>query len=251
MTLSRQENPRNTTGRTNQKARTRTALLHAAAELVRDGRPPSMPEAADRALVSVATAYRYFSSAEDLWWEASNEAFGEQATIAQAQRRVEAAGSDPQARLEALIRSVGFAMLDDQVPYRRITKSALEQWFRQADTTPGERVPIRQGRRNQHVRAVLTPLEGRLARKDLDRIAHALGLIVGSEAMISLTDAVGLEVPAAKKTLLDAARWLLAGALAEMPDTSSQTKRPDGSGKPASTRSSRIVVQKPPSTPQP
>ena len=28
-------------------------------------RQPSMPEAADRALVSVATAYRYLSSAED------------------------------------------------------------------------------------------------------------------------------------------------------------------------------------------
>ena len=92
-----------------------------------------MPEAADRALVSVATAYRYFSSAEDLWWEASNEAFGDQGTLAEAERRVEAAGTDPQARLEALIRSVGFRMLDDQVPYRRIAKTALEQWFRQAD----------------------------------------------------------------------------------------------------------------------
>jgi hypothetical protein len=39
--------------------------------------------------------------------------------------------------------------------------------------------------------------------------------------MISLTDAVGLDVPAAKRALLDAARWLLAGALAELSDTSS------------------------------
>jgi AcrR family transcriptional regulator len=175
-----------------------------------------MPEAADRALVSVATAYRYFSSAEDLWWEASNHAFGEQTTLVRAQQRVEAAGSDPQARLEALIRSVGFQMLDDQVPYRRIAKSALEQWFRQAAASPGERVPIRQGRRNQQIRNVIAPLEARLPKKDLDRIAHALGLVIGSEAMISLTDAVGLDVPAAKKTLLDAARWLLAGALAEL-----------------------------------
>jgi hypothetical protein len=34
--------------------------------------------------------------------------------------------------------------------------------------------------------------------------------------MISLTDAVGLDVPTAKRTLLDAGRWLLAGALAEL-----------------------------------
>ncbi|HVA75151.1 MAG TPA: TetR/AcrR family transcriptional regulator [Acidimicrobiales bacterium] len=216
MALSRQEASRINSGRANQKARTRTALLTAAAELVREGRPPSIPEAADRALVSVATAYRYFSSAEELWWEASNSAFGDQGTVAQAERRIEAAGGDPQARLEALIRSIGFQILDDQVPYRRIAKSALEQWFRQADAPDSQRVPIRQGRRNEQIRKVIAPLHGRLSKKDIDRIAHALGLLIGSEAMISLTDAVGLEVPAAKRTLLDAGRWLLAGALAEL-----------------------------------
>jgi AcrR family transcriptional regulator len=216
MALSRQEKFHKSGGRANQKTRTRTALLNAASELVREGKPPSMPEAADRALVSVATAYRYFSSAEDLWWEASNHAFGQQRSLAEAEQRIEAAGSDPQARLDALIRSIGFEMLDDQVPYRRIAKSALEQWFRQAAASPGERVPIRQGRRNQQIRKVIAPLETRLAKKDLDRIAHALALVIGSEAMISLIDAVGLDVPAAKKTLLDAGRWLLAGALAEL-----------------------------------
>ena len=181
-----------------------------------------MPEAAERALVSVATAYRYFSSAEDLWWEASNHAFGQPALLSQTEQRVEAAGNDPQARLEALVRSVGFHMLDDQLPYRRIAKSALEQWFRQAAASPSERVPIRQGRRNQQIRHVIAPLVEQLPKKDVDRIAHALGLVIGSEAMISLTDAVGLDVPAAKKTLLDAARWLLAGALAELSDTSTR-----------------------------
>lgn len=200
----------------NQKARTRTALLQAAAELVREGRPPSVPEAADRALVSVATAYRYFSSAEDLWWEASNVAIGFQETLDHAQQAVEAAGSDSHARLEALIRSLGFAILDDQVPYRQLAKTALEQWFRQAGAPDSERVPIRQGRRNEQIRNVIAPLDGSLASNDIDRIAHALGLVVGTEAMIALTDAVGLDVPGAKKTLLDAGRWLLTGALAEL-----------------------------------
>jgi AcrR family transcriptional regulator len=177
-----------------------------------------MPEAAERALVSVATAYRYFSSAEELWWEASNHAFGQPTLSAESEQRIQAAGSDPQARLEALVRTVGFHMLDDQMPYRRIAKSALEQWFRQAASSPDERVPIRQGRRNEQIRNVIAPLQERLPKKDVDRIAHALGLVIGSEAMISLTDAVGLDVPAAKKTLLDAARWLLAGALAELSD---------------------------------
>jgi len=136
--------------------------------------------------------------------------------FAEADERVEAAGTDPHTRLEALIRSIGFQMLDDQVPYRQITKTALEQWFRQAEVPESGRVPTRQGRRNQQIRKVLSPLDGQLPKSDIDRIARALGLVVGSEAMISLIDAVGLDVPAAKKTLLDASRWLLAGALAEL-----------------------------------
>ena len=198
----------------NQKTRTRTALLQAAAELLAEGRQPSMPDVADRALVSVATAYHYFSSAEDLWWETSLTTIA--ATMAAAEQRVEAAGSDPQIRLETLLRGVDFRMLYDQVPYRRISLTAQEQWFRQADAPDNERVPIRQGRRNAQIRHAIAPLDGQVTKKDLDRIAHALALIIGSEAMISLTDAVGLDVPTAKRTLLDAGRWLLAGALAEL-----------------------------------
>lgn len=176
-----------------------------------------MPEAADRALVSVATAYRYFSSAEALWWEASTLVIADP-TLAEADERVEAAGTNPQARLEALLRSIGFRMLDDQMPYRRLTQLASEQWFSQAELPDRDRVPVRQGRRNEQIRKVIAPLNGQFPKKDIDRIAHALGLIVGTEAMVALTDAVGLDVPAAKKTLLDAGRWLLAGALAELTD---------------------------------
>jgi len=215
MKLSCQENPRNSVqGRTNQKARTRTALLNAAAELASEGTPPSMPEAADRALVSVATAYRYFSSAEELWWEASTAVY--RRTVAHGERQVEAAGSDPQARLAALIRATGFQMLDDQVPYRRIAKSALDQWFRQQSAPDDQRMPVREGRRNEQISQVIEPLASELPESDMDRLGHALGLVVGTESVISLTDAIGLDVPEAKMALLDAARWMLAGALAEL-----------------------------------
>jgi len=217
MTFSRQEETPKVSGRSNQKTRTRTALLQSATELLREGRPPSMPEAADRALVSIATAYRYFSSAEELWWEASKTIAFEGPT-AEADQRVDAAGTDPQARVEALIRSIGFRMLDDQMPYRQMTRAALEQWFRQIDTPDSERVPIREGRRNRGIRKAIEPLRGELRDKDLDRIAYALALVVSSEAVIALIDAVGLDVPEAKKSLLDAGRWLLSGALAELTD---------------------------------
>lgn len=48
------------TGRANQKLRTRRAIVQAAAELSRTGREVTMAEIAAAALVSEATAYRYF-----------------------------------------------------------------------------------------------------------------------------------------------------------------------------------------------
>jgi len=214
MSLSRQEGSR-TGSRVNQKARTRAALLRAAVELVREGRSPSMPEAAERALVSVATAYRYFASAEDLWSEAASEAVFE-TTLVQADAVVHQAGPDPLDRLESLIRAVGFAMLDDQAPYRRLAKAALEQWFRQSELPESERTPVREGRRRRQIATVVDPLRVQLSKKDVDRIARALGLVVGTDAMIALIDGVGLDVPDAKKALLDASRWMLSGALADL-----------------------------------
>lgn len=150
-------------------------------------------------------------------------AIGLEKMLAEIEERVEAAGSDPHARLDALLRALAFRMLDDQVPYRRIAKTAQEHWFRQVDAPEGELVPVREGRRNEQIREVLAPLHGQMSKKDLDRIARALGVVVGTEAMIALTDAVGLNVPEAKKTILDAGRWLLAGALAELAEGDART----------------------------
>jgi AcrR family transcriptional regulator len=222
-------------GRANQKARTRAALLHAATELVRDGRPPSIPDVADRALISVATAYRYFPSAEELWFEASTAAVAFEPALVEAEARIAAAGEDPLDRLEALIRSVGFTMLDDQAPFRRLAKGALDQWFSQVDTPVEERAPMRQGRRNQQIAMVVEPLRGRLTDDDIDRVAHALGVVVGTDAMLALTDGVGLDGDDAKQAMLDAARWLLTGALAEL----NPTHRKPGPGRNTAKRPPR------------
>ena len=53
-------------GRANQKRRTRQALIDAAFALRDEGHNPTFAEVAERALVSRATAYRYFSSVEAL-----------------------------------------------------------------------------------------------------------------------------------------------------------------------------------------
>jgi AcrR family transcriptional regulator len=60
-------------GRPNQRSRTRKDLLEAASRLMRQGRRPTVEEVAEEALVSRATAYRYFPSADALLVEAPLE----------------------------------------------------------------------------------------------------------------------------------------------------------------------------------
>jgi AcrR family transcriptional regulator len=182
-----------------------------------------MPDAAERALISVATAYRYFPSADDLWFEAAQAAVSFQPRFAETDAAIEACGDDPVARLEVLIRGVGFHMLDDQVPYRRLAKAALEQWFSLAESPTLEPAPVREGRRNRQIALVVEPLRGKLPDDDVDRLARALGLVVGTDAMLALTDGVGLDVADAKDTMLDAARWILNGALADIQPPASDT----------------------------
>jgi len=60
-------------GRANQKLRTRNAIVAAVTELSRTGREVTMPAVARAALVSEATAYRYFPDLASLLQEAIAE----------------------------------------------------------------------------------------------------------------------------------------------------------------------------------
>lgn len=130
-------------GRANQKARTRAALVAAAIKLVREGLLLSIQDAAAEALVSVATAYRYFTSAEDLWEEASIQAIDLDAWLEDVHRRIEAAGDDPIARAEVAARLVGGRMLEDQLPFRLLVKAGLDRWLAQLDQQePDGHMPV-------------------------------------------------------------------------------------------------------------
>ena len=59
------------TGRVNQKARTRQAIVRAAGALLARGEKPSLDEIAAEARVSRATAYRYFPGLDALLSEAA------------------------------------------------------------------------------------------------------------------------------------------------------------------------------------
>lgn len=201
-------------GRVNQKARTREAILDAAIEILREGREPTVPEAAERARVSPATAYRYFTSAEDIQDEAAAELLSFVSSNDEVGPAIEAAGDDVHARLEALVRTLGRRMLTDQAPFRQQAKAGHERWFAQQQAG-GEPVEVRVGRRNEFIRQAVAPIEDRLSPADRDRLLAALAVGFGTEAATSLTDVARLEPEAALEVMLATCHWILDGALAQ------------------------------------
>jgi AcrR family transcriptional regulator len=213
MAIARQGQPAETSsGRTNQKVRTRRALIAAAVELIREGKAPSMPDVADRALMSPATAYRYFPNAQALWEEASFEIVKTWDAD-----QIDRAGDDPRARLDAVVAGLGWHMLDDELPYRNLARAGMERWYEQSTLPANERVPVREGRRMAYNAKVVEPLRRELPAETVDQLINALALVWGTEAVLVLRDVCGLETSQAKDTMLHAARWMLDGFLAEHP----------------------------------
>jgi hypothetical protein len=120
------------------------------------------------------------------------------------------------ARAEVAARLVVGRMLEDQLPFRQLVRAGLEQWFAQRDQPEAdEHTPIRAGRRNRTNSVVVEPLRGTLTDEEFEQLVRALALLSGTDAMLALTDTLHLDAEQAMTTLLDANRWLLAGALAE------------------------------------
>src|SRR5206468_1832495 len=201
-------------GRANQRARTRAALVDAAVRLLRDGRPPSMPEAAERALVSVATAYRYFRTAEELWEDAALFSAAVIVDSDELEAAIEAAGDDVEARVEVVIRRLGWGFIDHEVMSRQVVRTSLDRWFAQQGSD-GEPRAVRPGQRNKWNSLALQPLRDQLEDHQVDSLVEALGFVVGADAVVTLFDVLQLSPDAAKERQLTTAMWILRGGLAQ------------------------------------
>jgi AcrR family transcriptional regulator len=174
-------------GRANQKARTRAAIVDACADLVRSGAEVTMPAVARRALVSEATAYRYFPDLISLLQEALAGAWPEPA---EALAPV-AQSADPAARVafacEYLLRGV------------HAYQGAVRAMISHTITAPAD-ARTRPGIRFGLIDYALAPFEGQAGRDGgpvLDREAmtglkQELAVVVSAEAFFVLTDLCGL-----------------------------------------------------------
>ncbi|WP_051581121.1 TetR/AcrR family transcriptional regulator [Pseudonocardia acaciae] len=194
--------------RDNQKQRTRRALIDAAVRLATEGRSPTIPEVAEEALVSTATAYRYFSNTRELMFEVAAR---------QAQPRiedlVEALPAGPEERIDVLVARIAEFQLESEPLWRAVLGATLERWFAEAEVAESERVPVRGSQRLDAVTAALAPLRDTLPSEELRRLTMATMLVCGVEAMVAARDACGLEPAEAKETMRWAARALQRAAL--------------------------------------
>ncbi|HEX8641747.1 MAG TPA: helix-turn-helix domain-containing protein [Allosphingosinicella sp.] len=173
-----------TGGRSNQKRRARKALLEAAARLMKERGRPTFDEVAEEALVSRATAYRYFQGIEPLLVEASLDVAMPEPEALFADDH----SDDPAARMIKAEAAVDAMVRAHEVQLRTMMIHALKHSLKAARSG----VPARQNRRTALIEAALAPLRG-LDRPTVDRLAKALALVVGTEARLVFRDVLQLD----------------------------------------------------------
>ncbi|MDB5472646.1 MAG: TetR/AcrR family transcriptional regulator [Caulobacter sp.] len=179
-------------GRSNQRRRTRKDLLEAAARLMKGGSKPSLEDVAEEAMVSRATAYRYFANLDDLLVEAAVD----MSIPPVSEIFPEGAPEDALTRLGRIDDALDTMMANNEGPLRLMLAAALEQG---RNRKPGD-PPRRQNRRTPLIEAALEPWRSEFEPAAFRRLTNALALVVGSEAMIVFKDVTPLSEVEAKAT---------------------------------------------------
>jgi AcrR family transcriptional regulator len=187
-------------GRVNQKLRTRNAILYAAAELMRTGSEVTMLEVAKAALVSEATAYRYFPDLASLLQEAMA---GQMPTPAEALRGV-VDSRDPVERVAAATEHLLRLVLTYQGATRAMIAATITRPST-ATTRPGLRFGL--------IDHALSPLEDVLDAGRLAQLKNDLAVVISAEALFCLTDLCGLAPEDAIASAVHTATTLTRAAL--------------------------------------
>ena len=195
--------PYERTGRTNQKSRTRAALIAAARELLAQGVTPTIEGAAAAAAISRTTAYRYFPNLRAL--------------LAAAYPHIEQRSllgpnppEDPTARLEIVAEDQAARILKYEPEMRAVLRLSLA-----ADPSGGPELPMHRGLRIGWIEDALAPLRGQIAEEELRRLIYGIGATLGIEAFVWLTDIARLSREEALEIMRSNASRLLRSAIAQ------------------------------------
>jgi AcrR family transcriptional regulator len=196
--------PYEATGRTQQKGRTRAAMLAATRELLAEGATVTVEKAADRAGVSRTTAYRYFTNHRALVLATYPDL--DVTTLLPAD-----APDDPVARLLIVTERMAQRILEHEPELRAMLRLSLE-----TPTPDRDALPLRQGRAIGWIEDALTPLGDRMTRSARRRLAICIRATLGIEPFVWLVDVAGLSRKAALDLMRGSAHTLLQAALSEL-----------------------------------
>jgi AcrR family transcriptional regulator len=186
-------------GRTQQKSRTRQALVTATRELLAQGLTPKVEDAAEFAGISRTTAYRYFPNQRSLLLAAHPQISPETLLPADAP-------NDPSARLDAFMAAFNRYNFDWEPQLRTSLRLSLEP--------AGIQPALRQGRAVAWIEDALEPVRHTRPDIDIHRLAIAIRSATGIESLIWLIDIAGYTRDQAAKTVRRTAHALLDAALA-------------------------------------
>jgi len=193
---------------TGPRARTGRLMLDAAIRLMQAGATPSVSEVAEAAGVSRATAYRYFPSQAALVGAVVDQALGPILTWT--------SGSGVAAERVSELLDAGLPRIDAfEATFKAALKLSLEQWAKGRAGTLGAEPEFKRGHRIELLRDALKPLQPTLPPAEFERLAQALSLCFGVEALTVLKDIWGLDGPQTQSVAQWAAQALVRAALDE------------------------------------
>jgi AcrR family transcriptional regulator len=195
--------PYELTGRTNQKVRTRDALIAAIRELLAQGVTPTMEGAAVAASISRTTAYRYFPNLRALL-VAAYPHIEERSLLGPEPPQ------DPAARLEIVALDQTRRILKYEPEMRAVLRLSLE-----VGSSGGPELPMHRGLRIGWIEDALEPLREQMREDDFRRLSYGIGATLGIEAFVWLTDIARLSREEAVSIMRSNASALLRSATAE------------------------------------
>ncbi|MEK7949265.1 TetR/AcrR family transcriptional regulator [Luteolibacter soli] len=187
----------------NQELRTRKDLLLAAGRLLKQGVRPTMDEVAKEALISRATAYRYFKNVEALLLEvAVDEAVSDPAEVFARDR-----STDPVARIDKAEASMHKMVFENEAELRLFLARSIGR------DLSDDALPQRQNRRLPLIEAALEPARARFSDAEYEKLCIALAMIFGTESMIVARDVLRIDERTARKAKSWAVKALVQAAM--------------------------------------
>lgn len=208
MDVSRQEQGLADVAERGPRARTRRLMLETATRLMQGGAIPSVTEVAEAAEVSRATAYRYFPSQAALVHAVVDEALGPIL-------KWHSASPDAEARTRDLFTSAMPRIDAFEATFRAALKLSLDQWAARQAGTLGPEPPFTRGHRVDLLRDAIAPLRDRVPEAAFDRLAKALSLLFGIEALVVLKDIWGVDADETQAITEWAASMLVRSVVAQ------------------------------------